>query len=249
MTAFVLTALAAAVAVAVELAEAMAIVLAVGVSRRWRDALIGAAGAVVALALVAAALGPLVLARIPEQPLRLAIGILLLLFGLEWLRKAVLRLAGQRAQSSSLRDFLEQRDELEAMRLPPAGRPDWAGRAVAFKGVLVEGIEVILIVSALGARRGGLAPALAGAGIAVVAMVGAAAALRAPLRRVPETHLKYAVGVVLSSFGVFLIAEGLGVAWPLGDAALLYVAGALGLVSQLQIALLAAPRFPPGNLS
>jgi Ca2+/H+ antiporter, TMEM165/GDT1 family len=226
-------------AVGLELLEALAIVLAVGSTRRWRDALLGAAGAALALVLLAAALGPVLLARVPLDPLRVVIGVFLLLFGLEWLRKGVLRLAGLRSRSSSFREYLEEREQLEAVALPAPGRPDWPGRAIAFKGVLLEGVEVILIVTALGARPGGLAPALVGGSVAVALVVAIGLVLHAPLRRLPETHLKYTVGVVLTAFGVFFTAEGLGVEWPGSDAALLYVAAALVLVSRLQIALLA----------
>ena len=237
--AFVLTALGAMLAVGLELLEALAIVLAVGSTRRWRDALLGAAGAAVALALLAAALGPVLLSRVPLDPLRVVIGVFLMLFGLEWLRKGVLRLAGLRSRSSSFQEYLEEREQLEAVALPAPGLPDWPGRVIAFKGVLLEGVEVILIVTALGARPGGLAPALVGGSLAVAFVVAIGLVLHAPLRRLPETHLKYAVGIVLTAFGVFFTAEGLGVEWPGADAALLYIAAALVLVSQLQIALLA----------
>jgi uncharacterized membrane protein len=126
--------------------------------------------------------------------------------------------------------------------LPPEGHADWAGRAIAFKGVLLEGVEVILIVTALGARPGGLAPALLGGSVALLAVIVIGAVLHAPLSRLPETHLKYAVGVVLTTFGVFFAAEGLGVHWPGGDAALLYIAAAVLGFSQLQIASLARER-------
>src|SRR4051794_14918277 len=149
---FVLVTLGSAVAVSVELLEALAIVLAVGVSRRWRDALIGAFGAVVACAALALALGPILLAQIPIDTLRGVIGGLLMMFGLERLRKGTLRLAGQRARSSSVAEFEETREELHDDPLPPPGQADWAGRTVAFKGVLLEGVEIVLIVSALAAR-------------------------------------------------------------------------------------------------
>jgi uncharacterized membrane protein len=125
--------------------------------------------------------------------------------------------------------------------LPPPGVPDWAGRAISFKGVLLEGVEVILIVTALGARPGGLTPTLVGGILSVVLVVAIGLVLHAPLRRLPETHLKYVVGVVLTSFGVFFTAEGLDVEWPGADAALLYIAAVLVLVSQLRIAALARP--------
>ena len=239
MTAFILTLCGAALAVGLELFEALAIVLAVGSTRSWRDALIGAAGAVVLLAAVVVVVGPLVLARLPLQPLQVVIGVALLLFGLEWLRKGVLRLAGRRSPSDSFQEYLEEREALEGMAAPEAGRPDWPARIVAGKGVLLEGVEVVLIVAALGAGPDGLTPAIAGAALAVVVVVGVGFALHRPLMRLPESHLKYAVGIVLSSFGVFFLGEGLGVDWPGADAALLYVAAALLAVSQVEVATLA----------
>lgn len=229
----VLTTLAAALAVAIELFEAMAIVLAVGASRRFRDALWGAAAGVAACALLAVALGP-VLAGLSLDVLRLAIGTLLLLFGLEWLRKSILRLGGRRPRSSSVNEFEETRVEL-ATRPAAAGHPDWAARIVAFKGVLLEGVEIVVIVAALAAGPSGLAPALAGAALATLAVVAAGARLRAPLQRIPETELKYGVGVLLTTFGVFFAAEGLSVGWPGGDLGLVYVTAALVAASQLQI--------------
>src|SRR4051794_22151523 len=231
---FVLVALGATVAVGVELLEALAIVLAVGVSRRWPDALAGAAAAVVVCAAVAVLVGPLLLDAVPLDALRVTIGSLLLLFGLEWLRKGTLRLAGRRARSSSLSEYLETSEALQEAPLPPPGRADWAGRLVAFKGVLLEGVEVVLIVSALAARPSGSAPALLGAAVAAIAVVSAGAWLHRPLTRLPETELKWGVGVLLSAFGIFFAAEGLGVHWPGGDGAILYVALALGVTSQLQ---------------
>lgn len=230
----VLTALTAAVAVAVELVEAMAIVLAVGTSRRWSDALWGAAAGVAACALLAVTLGPL-LGGLPLDTLRLAIGTLLLLFGLEWLRKGTLRLAGRRRRSSSAREYKETREELDDVPLPPADQTDWAGWLVAFKGVLLEGVEVVVIVSALAARPSGVAPAIAGAAVAAVAVGIAGAWLRAPLSRLPETELKYGVGILLTAFGLFFAGEGLGVEWPGGDLALLYLAVSLGATTRLQI--------------
>jgi Ca2+/H+ antiporter, TMEM165/GDT1 family len=239
VTAFLLTLAGAALAVALELLEAMAIVLAVAAERGRRDALIGAAGAVVLLAVAGFVVGPVLLARIPLGPLEVVIGVALLLFGLEWLRKGVLRLAGRRAPSSALAEYLEERAALHALAPPEPGRADWPARIVAGKGVLLEGLEVVLIVAALGAGDEGLAPALAGAAVAVVAVVAIGVVVHRPLARLPESHLKYAVGVVLSAFGVFFLAEGSGVEWPGGDVALLYAAAALVVVSQLQVASLA----------
>jgi uncharacterized membrane protein len=239
VTAFLLTLVGATLAVGLELLEALAIVLAVGSTRSWRDALIGAAGAVALLAVVVVAVGPLLLARLPLAPLKVVIGVALLLFGLEWLRKGVLRLAGRRSPSDSFQEYLEERDALEEMEAPAPGEADWPARIVAGKGVLLEGVEVVLIVAALGAGPKGLAPAVAGAAVAVVLTLAVGFVLHRPLIRLPESHLKYAVGIVLSSFGVFFLGEGLDVEWPLADGALLYVAATLLIVSQGQVAALA----------
>jgi uncharacterized membrane protein len=230
----VLTALAAAVAVGVELLEAMAIVLAVGVSRRWYDATWGAVAAVAVCALLAVLLGPL-LAGLPLDTLRLTIGALLLLFGLEWLRKGTLRLGGRRRRSSATAEFDETIDELSESPSAHAGKADWAARLVAFKGVLLEGVEVVVIVAALAARPSGAAPAVVGAAAAAVSVTAAGAWLRAPLSRVPETELKYGVGVLLTSFGLFFAGEGLRADWPGGDVALLYLPAALAAATRLQI--------------
>ena len=246
-TAWVLTAIGATLAVGLELLEALAIVLAVGSTRSWRDALLGAAGAVALLALAIVAVGPVVLANLPLDVLKVVIGTALLLFGLEWLRKGVLRLAGRRAPSDSLKEYLEEREAMEAAPPPAPGSADWAARVVAGKGVLLEGLEVVLIVAALGAGPDGLAPAIAGSLVAVAAVVAIGLAVHRPLARLPESHLKYAVGLVLSSFGVFFLGEGLGVSWPLGDVALLYVVAALAVVSQAQVARLARPESPPAT--
>jgi uncharacterized membrane protein len=234
VTAWVLTAAGAALAVGLELLEALAIVLAVGVSARWRDAALGAAGAVVALAVAGVLIGPVILGALPLDTLRCVVGVALLLFGLEWLRKGVLRLAGRRSLSNSLREYEEEREALAASR-----PTDWGAIVVAFKGVALEGLEVVLIVAALAGGEQGPAPALVGAAVAVLAVVGIGVVLHRPLARLPESQLKYVVGLMLTSFGVFFLAEGLKISWPGGDAALLYVAAALLLVSQLHVRRLA----------
>src|SRR4051812_17395899 len=220
---------AAGVAVAIEMLEALAIVLAVGVARRFRDALFGAAAAVVAVVLLCVALGPALLAGADLHFLRVLIGTLLLLFGLEWMRKGVLRMAGRRRRSSSYEEFVEEREELAAEAI--VAGPDWPARLVAFKGVFLEGLEVGLIVLALGSTPGRLAPALLGTAVALVLVTGIGLVLHEPLRRLPETQLKLGVGVALTSFGTFFSAEGLRVDWPLGDVALLYLAAGYGAVA------------------
>lgn len=232
---FVLVALGAGIAVGVELLEALAIVLAVAISRRWSDALIGAAAAVVACVVLAVVLGPVVLGNVPLDALRVTIGFLLLLFGLEWLRKGTLRLSGRRRRASSAHEFDETVEELGEAPLPAEGEADWAARIIAFKGVLLEGVEVVVIVAALAARPTGAFPALLGAAVAAAVVLAAGARLRAPLSRVPETELKYGVGVLLTTFGTFFAGEGLRVDWPGGDVALLVIGLVLVATTQLQI--------------
>ncbi len=234
----VLIGLGAAVAVAVELLEALAIVLAVGASRRWRDALLGAAAAVALCVVAAVLLGPVLLQRVPVDGLRVVVGVLLLLIGLEWLRKGALRMAGRRSRSSALKEYVETREALEEVVLPPEGQPDWAGRVVAFKGVGLEGLEVVLIVSALASRPGSATPALIGCATALAVVAWAGVRLRGPLAQLPETELKLGVGVLLTAFGTFFAAEGLGVDWPGGDLAVLYAAGAVASVTLWQVAAL-----------
>jgi uncharacterized membrane protein len=240
---FVLTAVGAALAVALELFEAMAIVLAVALSRRPSAALAGAGAATLACAALAVVVGPVLVAQVAGDSLRVVVGVALLLFGMEWLRKGALRLAGRRARSDSYAEFVAEREALSEEAPPAAGRFDWPGFVVAFKGVLLEGIEVILIVTVLAARPGGLAPALAGGAAAVVLVLGLGFLLHRPLRRLPESELKYVVGLVLTTFGTFFCAEGMGVHWPLGDAGLLVVLAVWLGVSQAAVrALAAAPR-------
>jgi len=221
VTAFVLTFLVAGLACALEVLETVMIVLAVGIERNWRDALIGTAGAVAILAVALAGVGP-VLVALDEDVLHLLIGAALLWFGGQWLRKGILRMAGLKARSSAQKEFLEGQAAARELAAPVPGKADWPARILAGKSVLLEGVEVALIVTALGADR--LVPAVLGAGVAVIAVPFAAYALRGPLMRIPESQLKYGVGVVLVSFGIFFFAEGLGLEWPLGDVALLLLA-------------------------
>ena len=234
---FVLTMTAAATAAGVEMLEALAIVLAVGVARSYRDAWLGAAAAVLGVLMLCAALGPALLGGADLHALRVIVGTFLLLFGLEWLRKGILRLAGVRKRSSSYHEFVEEQEALDAAGPRSAG-PDWAARLVAFKGVFLEGLEVGLIVIALGGAPGALTPALLGAALALLLVLAIGVIVHRPLRRVPETQLKLGVGVALTAFGTFFTAEGLGVEWPLGDLALLYLAAIFGATAMLAIGLI-----------
>src|SRR4051812_47479992 len=225
----------------------MAIVLAVALTRRASAALAGAACAMLACAALGVLLGPVLVARVAGDALRVVVGVALLLFGMEWLRKGVLRLAGRRARSDSYAEFVAEREAL-ADEPPPAAGFDWPGFVIAFKGVLLEGVEVILIVTVLAARPGGLAPALAGGAAAVVLVLGLGIVLHRPLRRLPETGLKYVVGLVLPTFGTFFCAGGLGADWPLGDGGLLLVLAFWLLVSQGAVrALAGAGRGRPAS--
>lgn len=237
---FALTLGAAAGATAVELLEALAIVLAVGASRGFRDALLGALAAALSVVLLCVALGPALRAGASVAVLRVIVGSILLLFGLEWLRKGVLRVAGHRRRASSYHEFVEAREASEA--LPSAtGRRDWSARALAFQGVLLEGLEVGLIVLALGAAPGHLAPALLGAAFALVLVVGAGFALKRPLQRLPETQIKLGMGIALSAFGTYFAAEGLGARWPLTELAPVYLSALFAITAWLAVRRLERP--------
>jgi len=229
----VLVALGAALACGLEMLEAVAIVLAVALTRRPREALVGAGAAVVACVIAGVIAGPLLVQQAALRPVQIVVGIALLAFGLNWLRKAVQRLAGRRKRSDAYADFVHEREELEHEAPPPAGHWDWAGTSIAFQGVALEGIEVILIVTALAAEPGHRTAAYVGAAVAAVVVAALGAILHRPLRRVPETELKYVVGLLLSAYGAFLLGEGLGIDWPLGDAMILVLIGFWFVVSQV----------------
>jgi uncharacterized membrane protein len=221
----------------VEGVEALTIVLAAGVTRGWRSALAGMGVALLALAVIVAILGP-ALTVLPIDTLRLVVGGLLLIFGLQWLRKAILRASGFKALHDEEAIFAEELAAARAAGSEPRGI-DAYGFTVSFKGVLLEGLEVAFIVVTFGSNQNNV-PLAAVAGVAAVLVVVAAGLIvHAPLSRVPENTLKFAVGVMLTSFGIFWGAEGAGADWPGGDAALLaLVAGtlisSLGLVALMQ---------------
>jgi uncharacterized membrane protein len=231
-------------ACAVEAVEALTIVLAVGGTRSWSSAMGGVGAATVALAAIVAAFGP-ALTSLPIDLLRVLVGGLLLIFGLQWLRKAILRSGGMKAKHDELVIFEQERD---AARAADAKRRVFDGYAftIAFKGVLLEGLEVAFIVLTFGANQHHVALAAAAAGLAVLLVAAAGAAARAPLARVPENTMKFAVGVMLSSFGMFWGAEGAGASWPGGDAALLAIipailASAVALAWMLRRTISSAP--------
>ena len=212
------TLLASFLASSVECVEALTIVLAVGIIRGWRPALAGAGAALALLAVLVASLGPS-LHLIPLGWLQIAIGTLLLLFGMRWLRKAVLRAAGIVPLHDEAAAFASETGALGGHGLTV--RWDVIGIATSFKAVMLEGIEVVFIVIALGAVGNALVPASLGAiaAAARVALVGLM--LHRPLVRVPENTLKFAVGIMLSAFGTYWLGEGYGLSWPGADLAIL----------------------------
>lgn len=238
-------------ACAVEAVEALTVVLAVGVSRGWRSALQGVAAGLACLAVIVAGLGP-ALTHVPIDALRLVVGGLLLIFGLGWLKKSILRASGFTA--------LHDEDAIYANELAVARAAtraqiavvgDWYAFTLAFKGVLLEGLEVAFIVVTFGASQGSVPLAAVGAVAAVLLVTAAGVVVRGPLARVPENTMKFAVGVMLTSFGTFWAAEGAGVEWPGSDAALLAVLGVVTVGALVLTAILrriqpADERFPPG---
>ena len=199
--------------------EALTIVLAMGVTRGWRPALAGTALALIALAAVVAVLGP-ALTVIPIETLRLVVGALLLVFGLQWLRKAILRASGWRAIRDEDAVFVREADAARQASHEEHAGLDWYAFTVSFKGVLLEGLEVAFIVLTFGSTQGSIPLAVVGATAAAILVVVAGVIVREPLSRVPENALGFAVGVMLTTFGIFWGAEGAGVDWPGGDAAL-----------------------------
>jgi uncharacterized membrane protein len=240
-TSEVLILLGAFSASAVEMVEALTIVLGVGVVRGWRSTLIGVGVATVVLAALVAALGP-ALTYVPIQTLRLIVGALLLAFGMQWLRKAVLRSSGYKPMHDEDEAFRRERAEAAAASREEKAGLDWYAFTVSFKGVLLEGLEVVFIVISFGSAQGRLGLATAGAAVAVVLVTVAGVLVRGPLERVPENTIKFAVGLLLTSFGCFWGAEGAGVDWPGDELSLLAVLGFLGLLSFVLVRVLRRQR-------
>ncbi len=205
---------------AVEMVEALTIVLAVGVTRGWRSSLIGVCAAALALSAIVAALGP-ALQLLPIDVLRLVVGALLLCLGLQWLRKAILRASGYKSLHDEEEAFRSGRREAAAAPRDDRAGLDWYGFTIAFKGVLLEGLEVAFIVITFGSTQGQLGLAAVAAGAALVLVAAAGALVHAPLARVPENTIKFAVGLLLTTFGTFWAAEGAGVIWPGDELALI----------------------------
>jgi len=226
----------------VEVVEAFTIVLAAGTLRGWRPAIAGTAAGMAALALIVVSLGP-VLDQVPLHSLQLVIGVLLLVFGMGWLRKAVLRAAGIIPLHDENAAFAAETATLGGRTAPLRGGFDWLAGIMAFKAVLLEGLEVVFIVIAVGAGRGLLLPAALGALAACIVVLAIGAIVHRPLARVPANTLKFAVGVILCAFGVFWTGEGMGIVWPGADLTILFF-GAVFLVLGLATARLV--RQPAG---
>jgi uncharacterized membrane protein len=230
------------VACAVEAIEALTIVLAAGLTREWRSTFQGMAAALLVLAVIVAALGPTI-TLLPLTALRLVVGALLAIFGLQWLRKAILRATGYKSLHDEASAYLREVTAAKAAASSSRGRVhDWYAFTLAFKGVLLEGLEVVFIVITFGANQHNVGAAVIGAAAAVLVVTVTGIAVRAPLAKVPENAMKFAVGIMLTSFGIFWGAEGAGVSWPGHDAALLVLAPVVALVALGYTVLLRRPR-------
>jgi uncharacterized membrane protein len=219
------------VACVVEAVEALTIVLAVGITREWRSTFQGMAVAIICLAVITAAIGPAI-SYLPLTALRLVVGALLAIFGLQWLRKAVLRATGYKALHDEASAYTREVAAAEsAVRENKRGVTDWYSFTLAFKGVLLEGLEVVFIVITFGDNQKNIGAAAIGAAAAIIVVTIAGIAARAPLTKVPENWMKFGVGVMLTSFGTFWGAEGAGVAWPGNDAALLVLVPVVAVVA------------------
>jgi uncharacterized membrane protein len=202
----------------VEMVEALTIVLAVGITRGWARALLAALCAVVVLAAIVAIAGPRLPALVENHWVKLVVGLIALYVGWSWLRKAVLRAAGLKAQRDESASFARERETLER-------ESGTAAFATAFNGVLTEGIEVVAIVLALGSHSTAMLDAATlGALAALLAVVFVGLIVHQPLSRVPENAMKYVVGIMVTAFGIFWTGEGLQIAWPASDVALFYLA-------------------------
>jgi uncharacterized membrane protein len=239
--------IAAFLASLVEFVEALTVVLAVGVVRGWGPALTGTGLALAALFALVVVLGP-ALQRIPLDLVQLVVGGLLLLFGMRWLRKAILRAAGIIPLHDEAAVFAEETRALGRPAVTATAGWDAPAIAAAFKIVMLEGIEVVFIVVAIGATSGRLLPASVGAAAALVAVVLLGLALHRPLAAIPENALKFAVGVLLCAFGTFWVGEGIGVAWPGEDWSILALIAGFLATAALAVPLCRGRRFAPSSV-
>ncbi|HEX5369891.1 MAG TPA: hypothetical protein VFY10_10800 [Dehalococcoidia bacterium] len=222
--------LASFLACSVEMVEALTIVLAVGVTRGWRSALMGVGAGLLVLAAVVAALGPSLVNFVPLSVLQVVVGALLLIFGMQWVRKAIQRAAGVRSKHNEDQIFEDEMSELRG-GVVAAGAMDWTGFVVSFKGVFLEGLEVAFIVLTFGANSGKFGLTAAGALAAFVLFTGIALVVHRPLSRVPENTIKFTVGLMLVSFGTFWSGEGIGIDWKLSDGTILVAIAVYSLVA------------------
>jgi len=226
----------------VEAVEALTIVLAVGTTRSWSSAISGVGAATLALAAIVAALGQAI-TSLPIDVLRVVVGGLLLIFGLQWLRKAILRASGLQAKHDESQIYKEEAAAALAAGAKPSGFDGYAF-TISFKGVLLEGLEVAFIVLTFGANQHHVPLAAAAAALAILLVIAAGVAARAPLARVPENTMKFAVGVMLSSFGMFWGAEGAGASWPGGDAALPAIIPGVLIAAVAMVKIIQRPPHP-----
>lgn len=224
---------AAFLAASVEFVEALTIVLAVGTVRGFRPAMRGTFWAVIALAALVLILGEGVLRVVPIGVLRGIIGALLLLFGLKWLRKAVLRFAGKKSLHDESQAYAK-----EVQRLRQGQGGSFEAQATAFNGVFLEGLEVVVIVLTMGSGANAYPSAIVGALAGLVVVVSLGVALRAPLAKVPENVMKFVVGVMLTSFGTFWAGQSMGVHWPMQDGAILLLIAGYLLMSGILVSVL-----------
>jgi len=225
----------------VEFVEALTIVLAVGVTRQWRSTLLGVLAATVALAATVGIFGTALVTLVPLDALRLVVGAFLLVFGLQWVRKAVLRAAGRKALHDETLIFQKQQ-ALAAQQGRVGGEMDWYSFTVASKGVFLEGLEVAFIVVTFGSNAKNIPLAVLGAAAAGVMVISAGIALHRPLSVVPENTMKFVVGIMLTTFGTFWAGEGVGVHWPGSDLAILALLAGFGLLAWLAVRAARPPR-------
>src|SRR5579864_5657310 len=242
----VLIAVATFLAAAVEWVEALTIVLAVGMFRGWRSAIVGTVAAFIALVVLTVGFGVAISSHVDLAIVRTLVGVFLLLFGLKWLHKAILRSSGLKALHDEAKAFEETRQMLVSTGGNRSLALDSVGVTTALSGVFLEGLEVVFIVIALGGLQNVSAAAI-GAAASLVVVVGAGVVFRAPLTQVPENAMKYVVGIMLTSFGTFFAGEGIGVQWWGNDLSLLPLIAGFAAVSVLFVWLLRRPVAVPGR--